>query len=57
MSTLAVGDPGNNFHSMIRVNIRDFYNGYAQVEFPVTVKLTFLIRTYQNKKIKGIMTR
>ncbi|XP_076073747.1 uncharacterized protein LOC143045258 [Mytilus galloprovincialis] len=37
VSTLAVGDPGNNFHSMIRVHIRDFYNGYAQVEFPVTV--------------------
>ncbi|VDI23340.1 Hypothetical predicted protein, partial [Mytilus galloprovincialis] len=37
VSTLAVGDPGNNFHSMIRVNIRDFYNGYTQVEFPVTV--------------------
>ncbi|CAG2185953.1 unnamed protein product [Mytilus edulis] len=37
ITTLAVGDPENNFHSIIRVNIIDFYNGYTTVDLQVTV--------------------
>ncbi|XP_052067992.1 polycystin family receptor for egg jelly-like isoform X12 [Mytilus californianus] len=37
VTTLAVGDPGNNFHSIIRVNIIDFYNGYTEVDLQVTI--------------------
>ncbi|CAG2248795.1 PKD1L2 [Mytilus edulis] len=37
VTTLAVGDPTNNFYSIIRVNIIDFYNGYTTVDLQVTV--------------------
>ncbi|CAG2216583.1 unnamed protein product [Mytilus edulis] len=36
VTTLAVGDPKNNFYSIIRVNIIDFYNGYTTVDLQVT---------------------
>ncbi|CAC5377684.1 PKD1L2 [Mytilus coruscus] len=37
VTTLAVGDPESNFHSIIRVNIIDFYNGYTKVDLQVTI--------------------
>ncbi|XP_063446779.1 polycystin family receptor for egg jelly-like [Mytilus trossulus] len=37
ITTLAVGDPENNFYSIIRVNIIDFYNGFTRVDLQVTV--------------------
>jgi hypothetical protein len=36
-TTLSVGDPTNNYHSKIRIHVKDFYNGYTVVTIPITV--------------------